>query len=188
MRKNFGTKPYLYPMPVLIIGTYDENGIPDAMNAAWGNVCDVDKISICISGTHKTMKNILKSLAFTVSIADVKHVAEADYVGIISGNDVPNKLEKAGLHTIKSEFVNAPVIEEFPMTLECRLFSVDHENEIVVGEIINISADEEILNEKGMVDPAKLEPLTYDPMNNEYWVLGKKVGKAFHDGKFIKNS
>lgn len=108
MRKNFGAKPYTYPQPVLIIASYDENGTPDAMNAAWGGISDDTQISMCLSAGHKTVKNILKRKAFTVSMADAAHVAACDYVGIISANDVPDKLEKAGFHTTRSEFVDAP--------------------------------------------------------------------------------
>ena len=128
MRKNFGAKPYTYPQPVLIIASYDENGTPDAMNAAWGGISDDTQISMCLSAGHKTVKNILKRKAFTVSMADAAHVAACDYVGIVSANDVPDKLEKAGFHTTRSEFVDAPLIDELPMTLECRLVTYDEES------------------------------------------------------------
>lgn len=183
MKKDFGAKPFLYPMPVLIIGSYDENGVPNAMNAAWGCISDYSQISICVSSGHKTMKNILIKKAFTVSIADAANVVAADYVGIVSGNKVPDKLEKAGWHTVKSEKVDAPIIEELPMTLECTMVSYDEESEMLVGEIINVCADEKILNDDGNIDPAKLDPITYDPVNHAYLTLGKKVGNAFSDGK-----
>lgn len=182
MRKNFGKKPFLYPMPVLIIGTYGEDGIPNAMNAAWGGIVDSGKIGICLDAGHKTVDNILKRGAFTVSVADADHVTEADYVGMFSGHKVPNKLEKAGLHTTKSEFVDAPLIDEFPMALECKMFSYDEESELMIGEIVNVSADESILGEDGKIDPAKLRPITYDPVNHKYLVIGEKVGNAFEDG------
>lgn len=186
MRKNFGAKPFLYPMPVLIIATYGEDGTPDAMNAAWGSIADMNRIAIYLSAEHKTTKNILARKAFTVSMADAAHVVEADYVGIVSANTVPDKLEKAGLHTTKSEYVDAPLIEEFPMALECKLVSFDEESELAIGEIVNVCADESILDEKGNIDPAKLNPITYDPVNHAYLTLGEKVGNAFSDGKKLK--
>lgn len=186
MRKNFGAKPLLYPQPVLIIASYDENGIPDAMNAAWGGISESDQISMCLSAGHKTVKNILARKAFTVSMADEAHVTECDYVGIVSGNQVPNKLEKAGFHTTKSEFVDAPVIDELPITLECRLISYDAESCIMTGQIVNVSAEERILNAEGNIDPQKLAPITFDPANNAYLKLGEKVGSAFKDGAKLK--
>ena len=178
MRKNFGAKPYTYPQPVLIIASYDENGTPDAMNAAWVGISDDTQISMCLSAGHKTVKNILKRKAFTVSMADAAHVAACDYVGIISANDVPDKLEKAGFHTTRSEFVDAPLIDELPMALECRLVSYDEESCRMVGEIVNVSAEESVLDENGKIDPQKLQPITFDPVNNPYLKLGDKVGNA----------
>ena len=186
MRKNFGSKPYTYPQPVLIIASYDENGTADAMNAAWGGISDDTQISMCLSVGHKTVKNILKRKAFTVSMADTAHVTECDYVGIVSANDVPDKLSRAGFHTTKSEFVDAPLIDELPMALECRLVSYDEESCRMVGEIVNVSADERILGENGKIDPAKLQPITFDPVNNAYLKLGEKVGNAFKDGVKLK--
>ena len=138
-----------------------------------------------MAGEHKTTENILERKAFTVSMADAANVVAADYVGVVSGNDVPNKLEKTGWHLTPSNFVDAPVIEELPMTLECRLISFDKESELLTGEIVNVSADERILTD-GKIDPAKLQPITYDPVNHNYLTLGEKVGKAFSDGKKLK--
>lgn len=185
MRINFGAKPAIYPMPVLIIGTYDENGNPDAMNAAWGGISEEKEISVCISEDHKTTKNILLSKCFTVSIPDVKNTVAADYVGIVSGNDTAEKIEKAGWTHIRSEIINAPVFNELPFTLECKLISYDTESCRLVGEILNISADESILTD-GKVDLNKFSPITYDPMNHDYVALGEKAGKAFSDGKKLK--
>ena len=140
MRKNFGKKTWVYPLPVLIIGTYDENGTADAMNAAWGGIYDSDKVVLSLSAGRKTTINIKNRKAFTVSFADAAHVVEADYVGMVSANKVPDKLEKAGLHTTKSEYVDAPVIDEFPMALECRLIKVNEDGN-VIGEIVNVNAD-----------------------------------------------
>ncbi len=186
MRKNFGTKPWTYPQPVFIIATYGEDGTPDAMNAAWGGISDDTQISMCLSAGHKTVANILARGAFTVSMADAAHVAECDYVGIESANKVPDKLAKAGFHTEKAEHVDAPVILELPMAVECGLVSYDKETCRLVGEIVNVSADEKILDENGKIDPAKLEPIVFDPVNNAYLKLGEKVGNAFQDGMKLK--
>ena len=186
MRKNFGAKPYMYPQPVLIIATYDKEGNPDAMNAAWGGISESDQISMCLSAGHKTTKNILERKAFTVSMADAAHVTEADYLGVVSGNDVTDKLEKAGHHTTKSSFVDAPLIDEFPMALECELVSYDEESCRMVGKIVNVCAEESVLDESGKISPAKLRPITFDPVNNDYLVLGEKVGNAFQDGMKLK--
>lgn len=185
MRKNFGAKPYLYPQPVLIIGTYDENGNPDAMNAAWGGISEENEISICLSAGHKTVKNLLKTGAFTVSMADADHVTECDYLGIASGNTVPDKFAKSGLHATASSLVNAPLIDELPMALECRVIGYDPDSCILRGEILNVNADERILTD-GRIDPAKLRPITFDPVNNAYLVIGEKVGNAFRDGAKLK--
>ena len=186
MRKNFGAKSWLYPMPVLIIGTYDESGTPDAMNAAWGMISDTDKVTICLDASHKTVKNILVKKDFTVSMADAKNVIAADYVGIVSGNDVPDKLTKTGWHITKSEFVDAPIFEELPMTLECKMISYDEETELMTGDIVNICVDESILGEDGKIDLTKFQPITYDPVHHDYLTLGAKVGNAFKDGRKIQ--
>lgn len=181
MRKNFGKKTWFYPLPVLIIGSYDENGKADAMNAAWGGVYDSDKVVLCLSENHKTTQNIKKRGAFTVSFADTAHVVEADYVGLVSANEVEDKLERAGFHTTKSEFVDAPLIDELPMTLECKLIKVNEDGNII-GEIVNVNADDSVLGEDGMIDATKLQAISYDPIHNTYVKMGEKVGKAFSDG------
>ena len=186
MRRNFGAKPFVYPMPVFIISAYGEDGTPNAMNAAWGGISEENEITICISEEHKTTENILLRKAFSVSMADEGHISECDYLGIVSGNDVPNKLEVCGFHTTKSEFVDAPLINELPMAVECKLKSYDPETCRLVGEIVNVSADERVLNKDGKVDPALLKPITYDPMNHTYVALGSSVGKAFSDGLKLK--
>lgn len=186
MRKNFGAKPITYPQPVFIIATYGEDGTPDAMNAAWGGISDDKEISICISAGHKTTKNILLQGAFTVSMADVEHMVACDYVGIVSANKVPDKFARAGFHATKSEFVNAPLIDELPMAVECKLVSFDEETGRLVGEIVNVCADESVLNPEGKIDPAKLRPITFDPANHAYLALGEKVGDAFKEGNKLK--
>lgn len=185
MRKNFGTKPWFYPLPVLIIGTYDENGKADAMNAAWGGLYGANMVELCLSAGHKTTKNIKAQKAFTVAFADASHVAACDYVGIVSANDTSDKMEKAGVTVTKSEFVNAPVINELPLTLECKFVKTTEEGNII-GEIVNISADESILDGEGMIDVSKLRPIAFEPVRNGYYVIGEKVGNAFSDGNSLK--
>lgn len=185
MRKNFGAKSWIYPMPVLMVGTYDENGIPNVMNAAWGGVYDTDQIMICLSHDHKTTKNIRETGAFTVSFATASTVVPCDYVGIVSANSVPDKFERAGFHAEKSELVNAPVIKELPMTLECKLVKFN-EDGICIGNIVNVSVDESVLDEKGQVDAKRLDPIIYDGVTHAYWSFGEKVGQAFSDGKKLK--
>ena len=153
VRKNFGKKSWMYPLPVLIIATYNEN--------------------------------IKARKAFTISFADAAHVVESDYVGIVSANTVPDKLDRAGFHTTKSSFVDAPLIDELPMALECRLIEINKDGN-VIGEIVNVSAEESILDTDGSVDPEKLRPLVFDPVRGAYCVLGEKVGNAFQDGKKLK--
>lgn len=182
MRKSFGAKPLLYPQPVFIVAAYDENGVPNAMNAAWGGLSEETEIMICLSAEHKTTKNIQVSGAFTVSMADVEHIKECDYVGIVSGNKEPDKFVKAGFSATKSSIVNAPIINELPMCLECKLISYDPETCRLFGEIVNVSADEKVLNDNGKIDPSKLKPITFDPANNKYIALGDVVGNAFCDG------
>ena len=185
MRKNFGAKPYMYPMPVLIIGTYSEDGKPDAMNAAWGGICEEDRIMLCLSESHKTTQNILKRKAFTVSFADRAHVVECDYVGVVSANKEPDKFAKAGFTALKSGFVDAPLIEQLPMAFECELDKVN-EDGLIIGKIVNVSVDERILGENGKPDPAKFTPICFDAVNNAYLALGETVGKAFSDGLKLK--
>ena len=186
MRKNFGAKAWTYPQPVFIIATYDENGNPDAMNAAWGGIDYDDRINLCLSAGHKTVANILANNAFTVSMADVDHYIACDYVGCVSANRVPDKFARAGFHATRSEFVNAPLIDELPMAIECTLISYDPETCHLVGKIINVCADERILDDEGRIDPARLRPVTFDPVNNAYLAIGEKVGNAVSDGLALK--
>ena len=186
MRKNFGAKAMCYPMPVFIIGTYNADGTPNAMNAAWGGISEETEITICVDNTHKTAENLLARKAFTVSMATVPYLTACDYVGIISGTKEPDKFAKAGFHAVKSEFVDAPLIEELPMALECEVISYDEETCRLVGRIVNVCADESVLGENGKVDVTKLQPITYDPVNHHYLVLGERVGQAFQDGVALK--
>lgn len=185
MRTNLKPKAYIYPLPVLVIGTYDKKNIPNAMTAAWGCVCDTNKISIVIDKTHKTMANILENKEFSVSITDVNNMVKADFVGTTSGNDNPNKLEKVNWTILKSEFINAPIFEEFPLVLECKLESYNEELEMVIAEIVNVSVNDEIItNDK--IDLNKFNPICYDTGTHGYYNLGYRVGNAYLEGKKIK--
>lgn len=185
MRQNFGVKRWFYPLPVLIIGTYDENGNPDAMNAAWGGLYEANMVELCLSAGHMTTRNIKAKGVFTVSFADAAHVTACDYVGMVSAKDVPDKISKAGFTVSKSELVDAPIINELPMTLECKLAKITEDGNII-GEIVNISADESILGDDGIIDVYKLRPIAFEPVRNGYHVLGERVGNAFNDGGALK--
>ena len=171
---------------MLIIASYGEDGAPNAMNAAWGGVADSSCIAMYLSGGHKTVKNILKRGAFTVSMGDAEHAAACDYVGIVSGHSVPDKVARAGFHVTKSEHVDASVIDELPLALECKPVSYDEETRLLTGEIVNVSVDERALDENGKLAVEKLHVITFDYTNHGYYVLGEKVASAFEDGKKFK--
>lgn len=181
-RVSFGAKPIVFPQPVLIIGTYDKEENPNAMNAAWGMTSDFKEISISLSD-HKTTENFAVTGAFTVSMGTEDTVVACDYVGIVSALKEPDKFEKAGFHATKSEKVNAPLIDELPMALECKVKSF--EDGILIGEIVDVVVDESVLTD-GKIDPKKLKPIAFDPANNTYVALGDKVGNAFADGLKLK--
>lgn len=183
-RKNFDAQPMLYPQPVLIVATYDEEGRPNAMNAAWGGICGRDEIMIDMS-SHKTTENIAVTKAFTVSAADVEHMTACDYVGLVSANQEPRKMEKAGFTTTKSEFVNAPIINELPVTLECELKEIIDGGKYI-GKIKNVSVDERVLGEDGKVSLDLFHPILFDGTRAAYHEFGKKVGNAFQDGAALK--
>lgn len=181
MRKDLGVKPYLYPQLVMIIGTYDENGVANAMNAAWGGMADYDKVMVCMSN-HKTTKNIEITKEFTISIGDASHVVECDYVGIVSQDKDKDKMKKSNFTTSKAKHVNAPIINELPLCLECRLIKIVEED-LYIAQIINVNADESILDEKGKVSLEKFVPIAYDPSTHGYYKVTGRVGNAFSDGK-----
>lgn len=190
MRKTFDPKKTVVtPLPVLIIGTYDADGTPNAMNVAWGGQCSEHHVAINIGHVRKTRDNIELKKAFTVSFATRETVVAADYVGIVSGLKEPRLIEKAGWHAVKSEHTDAPLFEELPLALECRLVREEEtpEGEIrIVGEVVSMSADESILDEKGRVDLGKLQPIMFDSAALAYRVIGEKVGDAFRDGTKLK--
>ena len=179
---------------MLIIASYGEDSAPNAMNAAWGGVADSSRIAMYLSGGHKTVKNILKRGAFTVSMGDAEHAAACDYVGIESGNSVPDKVARAGFRVTKSEHVDAPMIDELPLALECKLVSYDEETELLLGEVVKVAVyvvlgnrvDERALDENGKLAVEKLHVITFDYANHGYYVLGEKVASAFEDGKKFK--
>ncbi len=180
--KNLGKKNYLYPMPVLIVGTYDKDGNPNLMNAAWGGTYDTNQLFVCL-GEHKTTDNLELSKGFTIGVGDAKNVVACDYVGLVSGRTVVDKVKKSGFTVTKSEFVNAPVVNELPITIECTIDSFV--NGILVGNIVNTKVREDILGEDGLPDLSKFSPITFDPVHHKYIELGKEVGLAFHDGKAL---
>lgn len=186
MRKDLGDKPYLMPMPVLIVGTYNEDGSANAMNAAYGCLSDFTEVSIFIDSFKKTIINAKREKAFTVSFADKSHIVDADYVGIVSGNKVDKKVEQTSFETEKSTYVNAPVIVNLPMSIECELLRYDEEHSNLVGKIVNVSVDERYIGEDGKPDLEKMELITYNPVQNYYNIIGEKVGVAFSDGKKLK--
>jgi len=184
MKKNLGVIPAVYPMPVLIVAAYDETGKVNAMNAAWGMICGMDKIALFIDEDHKTTQNLLKTKAFTVALADQAHMDAADFFGIATGNKMSDKFERTGYHAVKSAFVNAPIIEEFPLVMECELAEVVQTENMyaIVGKIANVAAEEAVLLDKDKVDPAKLNALIFDQFQHGYYVSGEQVGKAWNAG------
>lgn len=187
MKKSLGVKAVVTPLPVLIIGTYDEDGRPNAMNVAWGGQCGPKHVALNLS-QHKTTKNMELKKAFTCAFATQEQVVAADYVGIVSGNKVADKVQKAGWTATKGEKVDAPVFDQFPLTLECEIIEMEQTSvgELrVVGEIVNTLADERILTD-GKIDLSKLRPITFDSAQNQYFVLGEKVGDAWKSGMALK--
>ena len=182
MRRDFGKKTVITPLPVLILATYDENGVPNAMNAAWGGQYDANEIFVSLA-SHKTTDNLKLKQAFTVSFATADTVIESDYFGIASGRG-ENKIAKAGFTAVKSAHVDAPIIEQYPLTLECVVKELQEDTEgfILIGEVVNMSADESILTD-GKIDLAKLKPIMFDSASNQYRVIGEAVADAFSCGK-----
>lgn len=187
MKKDLGIVDAIYPMPVLMVAAYDENGKVNVMNAAWGQIADDDKVIIFIGEGKKTWLNILASKAFTVALADEKHMDVADFFGIASGNKIDDKFERTSYHAVRSDKVNAPIIEEFPVVMECELLEhlKDEYVSAIVGRIVNVKADEEVLDEKGKVDVTKTRALIFDQFRSGYYVTGEKVGQAWNAGKDI---
>ena len=187
MKKSIKTTEAIFPMPVLMVATYNEDGSVDVMNAAWGMMIDRNVIALNLTETHKTVKNIKEKGAFTVSIADAKHVKEADYFGVVSGNNTPDKFEKSGMTATKSEIVDAPIVNEFPICLECEFIEYqDNEYGIgVVGKVLNTLVDEEVMS-GDKVDISLVNAIAFDPYTHGYYKVGERVGEAFKDGFDLK--
>lgn len=185
MKRNLGIVPAVYPMPVLMVATYDEAGVVDVMAAAWAMICEPDQIALFLDRSRKTTSNILKNRAFTVSIADRAHMEAADFFGLASGNRLEDKFARTGLTAVRSTYVNAPIIDEFPVVIECELAEVVDTEHIycLVGKIKNTQAEERVLSENGKIDPVKCGALIYDEFQHGYYVTGEKVGKAFWAGR-----
>ena len=189
MKKNLGVKPYLFPMPTYMIGTYNEDGSTDEMMMAWGGICDENMVALNLSADHKTVANLRARKAFTLAVPGYDTVKESDYLGIISGNDDKDKFKKTGLHSVKSKIVDVPVIEEYPLTLECTVVEFQQQpyGLRILGRIENVLADEKVLDAKGAVDAEKLNAFVFDQIKYGYYAIGKKVGTAWNSGKeFIK--
>ncbi len=184
MRKKLNITEGIFPMPVLMVATYNEDGSVNVMNAAWGTMQERDRVALNLTESHKTVKNIKERGAFTVSVADAAHLTQADYFGIASGNTTPNKLEKAGLTAVRSETVDAPIINEFPLCLECEYLAYESGEYGcgVIGKVVNVTADERVMP-NGKLDMSLVDAIAFDPYTHGYYRVSERVGEAFHDGK-----
>ena len=184
MKKDFGVKPYLYPMPTYMIGTYNEDGSVDVMMMAWGGICAEDMVALNLEADHKTVANLRARKAFTLAVPGTDTLKESDFFGIASSNKMADKFARSGLHAVKSARVDAPVIEEYPLTLECEVAEMQDQpyGLRVLGKIVNVLADEKVLDEAGKIDAGKLNAFAFDQMKNGYYALGEKVGQAWKSG------
>lgn len=182
MKKNFGNKNWMFPMPVLMIATYGEDGTPDVMTAAWGGITLEDEITICIDTSHKTWANIAAKKAFTVAFGTADTAVPCDYLGLVSGNKMSDKVVQSGFTLTRSTFVDAPVINELPLVLECTLVSMNEANCNVVGKIVNCAVEESVLTD-GKPDVAKMKPICFDTCAHTYRIMGDVVAQAFSAGK-----
>ena len=187
MRKKIETTEAIFPMPVLMVATYNEDGTVDVMNAAWGTMLSRDCVILNLTETHKTVKNIKARKAFTVSIADAEHMVAADYFGVVSANDTKDKFEKSGLTTIKSENVDAPIINEFPICMECEFIEYQGGEYGcgVIAKVVNVTADESVMKD-GKVDISLVNAISFDPYTHGYYKVTERVGDAFKDGLQMK--
>jgi flavin reductase (DIM6/NTAB) family NADH-FMN oxidoreductase RutF len=184
MTKDLGVKPYLFPMPTYMIGTYNEDDSVDVMMMAWGGICAEDMVALNLEADHKTVANIKARKAFTLAIPGTDTLKESDFFGIATGNKMKDKFVRSGLHAVKSGRVDAPVITEYPVTLECE--AVDFQDQPyglrILGKIVNVIADGKVLDEKGRIDAGKIHAFAFDQMQNGYYAVGEKVGQAWHSG------
>lgn len=184
MTKDFGAKPYLYPMPTYMIGTYNEDDTVDVMMMAWGGICAEDMVALNLEAEHKTVANLESRKAFTLAVPGIDTIKESDFFGIASSNKMDDKFERSGLHAVKSDKVDAPIIEEYPLTLECEVVEMQNQpyGLRVLGKILNVRADEKVLDEKGKIDAGKLNAFAFDQMRNGYYAMGEQVGTAWKSG------
>lgn len=184
MMKDLGVHPFLYPMPTYMIGTYNEDGTVDEMMMAWGGICAENMVALNLEADHKTVANLRARNAFTLAVPGTDTIRESDFFGIASSNKMADKFERSGLHAVKSARVDAPIVTEYPLTLECRVVEFQDQpyGLRVLGEIVNVLADEKVLDEKGRIDAAKLNAFAFDQMRNGYYALGDKVGQAWSSG------
>ena len=184
MAKNFGVQPYLFPMPTYMIGTYNEDDTVDVMMMAWGGICAEDMVALNLEANHKTVANIRARKAFTLSVPGVDTLAESDFFGIATSNKMADKFERSGLHAVKSERVDAPVVTEYPLTLECEVAEIQDQpyGPRILGKIVNVIADDKILDEADKIDAGKIQAFAFDQMRNGYYAIGEKVGQAWHSG------
>ena len=184
MKKDFGVKPYLFPMPTYMIGTYNEDNTVDVMMMAWGGICAEDMVALNLEADHKTVANIRARGAFTLAVPGTDTLEASDFLGIATANRMADKFERTGLHAVKSGRVDAPVIEEYPVTLECTVERIEDEpyGLRVLGRIVNVLADEKVLDDKGKIDAGKLNAFLFDQMQNGYYATGEKIGTAWNAG------
>ena len=182
MKKDLGPQTFIYPMPVFILGTYDQEGRPNAMNAAWGGTYDTNMVTVSLS-RHQTTDNLEAKKCFTLAFGTKKTLVACDYVGIVSGKAEKNKIEKSGLTPKKAPHIDAPIFEEFPLTLECQV--VSFKDGTLIGKIVNAIVDDEVLTD-GKIDPQKMEAIVYEPVTHKYLLAVEAVGQAFHDGLALK--
>lgn len=184
MAKAFGVKPYLFPMPTYMIGTYNEDGTVDVMMMAWGGICAEDMVALNLEADHKTVANLRTHKAFTLAVPGTDTLRESDFFGIASSNKMADKFARSGLHAVKSTRVDAPIITEYPLTLECEVVEMQDQpyGLRVLGKIVNVLADEKVLDDAGKIDAGKLHAFAFDQMQNGYYAIGEKAGKAWHSG------
>lgn len=184
MSKNLGVKPYLFPMPTYMIGTYNEDNTVDVMMMAWGGICAEDMVALNLEAEHKTVTNLETRKAFTLAVPGMDTLRESDFLGIASSNKMADKFERTGLHAVKSERVDAPVITEYPITLECEVMEMQTQpyGLRVLGKIVNVIVDEKVLDDAGKIDAGKLNAFAFDQMQHGYYAIGEKVGQAWHSG------
>ncbi len=190
MSKNFGSKPYSFPMPTYMIGTYNEDNTPDVMMMAWGGICADDMVALNLEADHKAVANLKSRKAFTLAIPGVDTIKESDYLGIVSSNKVANKFKNSGLSYIESQLVDAPIIVQYPVTLECEVVEMQQQpyGLRVLGKIVNVRADDEVLDANGNIDVAKINAFVFDQVKYGYYSIGEKIGQAWHSGAdLLKN-